>query len=195
MATIHLVRHAVHADVGRVLSGRSEIALSDRGRLQAERLGDRFGRLDIQAIHSSPRQRAMETANAVALACSLPVHADEAFDEIDFGGWAGRAFADLSTDPAWSDWNEARGSAVPPAGESMAAATDRAVHRIAEIAARTAGPVAVVSHGDIIRGVIAHHLGLPLDRMLAFDIDPASVSRLSVGAWGGQILSINECWA
>jgi ribonuclease H / adenosylcobalamin/alpha-ribazole phosphatase len=52
--------------------------------------------------------------------------------------------------------------------------------------------IAVVSHCDIIRGAIAHYLGLPLDNLLRFDIDPASVSRLVVGSWGARVMSVNE---
>lgn len=49
-----------------------------------------------------------------------------------------------------------------------------------------------VSHCDIIRGLIAYYLGLPLDNLLRFDIDPASVSRLVVGSWGARVMSMNE---
>ena len=124
----------------------------------------------------------------------MPVQVEDAFDEGDFGRWSGRAFAELDGDPAWSRWNQARGSALPPEGESMADAAARAVQRLLRIATEATGPVVVVSHCDIIRGVIAHHLGLSLDRLLGFDVDPASVSRLAVGAWGGRVLSINEDW-
>jgi broad specificity phosphatase PhoE len=195
MATFHLVRHAIHAEVGQVLSGRSEIALSDDGRAQAERLGARYATLDIEAVLASPRRRAMQTAAPIAASRSAPVGIDDAFDEIDFGGWTGKRFSELSSDPAWTHWNEARAEVVPPGGESMAAATGRAVRRIAEIATRVAGAVVVVSHADVIRGVIAHTLGLSLDRVLGFDVDPASVSRLSVENWGARVLSVNEAWA
>jgi broad specificity phosphatase PhoE len=52
--------------------------------------------------------------------------------------------------------------------------------------------VVAVSHCDIIRGLIAYYLGLPLDNLLRFDIDPASVSRLMVGSWGARVISVNE---
>ena len=52
--------------------------------------------------------------------------------------------------------------------------------------------IACVSHCDIIRGIIAYHLGLPLDHMLRFDVDPASVSRIALGAWGARIMTVNE---
>ena len=52
--------------------------------------------------------------------------------------------------------------------------------------------IAAVTHCDIIRGVIAHYLGLSLDNILRFDVDPASVSRLQIGRWGARVASVNE---
>ena len=75
----------------------------------------------------------------------------------------------------------------------MGEAVARAVAGVEELAADHPDQViAAVSHCDIIRGVIAHYLGLPLDNMLRFDIDPASVSRLVVGSWGARVMSVNE---
>ena len=75
----------------------------------------------------------------------------------------------------------------------MAEAVARAAQAIAAIAAAHDGEtIAVVSHCDIIRGLIAHYLGLSLDNMLRFDVEPASVSRLVVGSWGARVKSVNE---
>ena len=75
----------------------------------------------------------------------------------------------------------------------MSEAVARAVDGLEGIAADHADRmIAAVSHCDIIRGVIAHYLGLPLDNMLRFDIDPTSVSRLVVGSWGARVMSVNE---
>lgn len=191
-ALIHLVRHAQHAELGSVLSGRSDIGLSDEGRSEAERLATRIAALAPAAIHSSPRRRAVETAAILARLLRLAVTPESALDEIDFGTWTGRRFAELAADPTWTHWNEARGAALPPGGESMADATGRAVARIEVIVAEAPGPVLLVSHGDVIRGIVAHYLGLPLDRLLAFDVDPASLTTLSVGSWGGRLVTLNE---
>ncbi|USI73849.1 histidine phosphatase family protein [Sphingomonas morindae] len=188
-ALVHLIRHARHAELGDVLSGRSDIGLSPEGRHQAEALGRWAAARPIGAVFSSPRRRACETAGALG----LPVSVDERLDEIDFGLWTGRPFAQLAADPDWTRWNEAREAARPPEGETMAAATARAVACVeARSAAATPGPVVLVSHCDIIRGVVAHYLGLSLDRLLAFDVDPASVTTLSVGGWGGRLVQLNE---
>jgi broad specificity phosphatase PhoE len=190
-ATVFLARHASHDEVGRVLSGRSDIAINADGRAEAGRLADRLAGVPIAAIHSSPRRRARETAIIVAGRHDLPVNNADALDEIDFGAWMGRSFADLDCDPAWARWNDARGTAATPDGEDMSAATARAVRHIEQVAGEK--PVLCVSHCDIIRGVVAHYLGLDADRLLGFDVDPASLTELALyGDGSGRVVALNE---
>ena len=193
-ATILLIRHAAHVELGRTLSGRRrDVALSNDGLQQAEIVADLLGVEPLAAVYSSPRERAYYTARAVAEPHELKVNVATGLDEIDFGDWTGLSFDALEGDPDWDEWNSARGSAKPPGGESMAQATERAVAQIEALAAEHPDQaIAAVSHCDIIRGVIAHYLGLPLDNLLRFDIDPASVSRLVVGSWGARVNSVNE---
>jgi ribonuclease H / adenosylcobalamin/alpha-ribazole phosphatase len=193
-AKVHLVRHCAHGDVGRVLSGRCTGGpLSAEGRAQARWLAGRFARGEpIAAIHSSPRLRARETACAIAERLELEVQIVPALDELDFGAWTGRRFEELEGDPGWTQWNTARATAATPGGETMAQATARAVAHVEELAgSEWAGAVLCVSHCDVIRGVVANYLGLGLDRLLAFDVDPGSVSTLLVGGWGGRVLTLN----
>lgn len=196
-ATLYFIRHAAHGHLGRVLSGRTPgVALSDDGRAQAAALARRLAGRRLTAIYSSPVQRARETAAALADGRGIVVTEAAGLNEIDFGAWTGRSFAELDGDPHWMRWNEARGAARVPDGESMAEAQARALACAAAIAARhDGGAVALVSHCDVIRAALAGYLGVPLDGALGFDIDPASVSRVSVGDWGHQIHSINEVLA
>ncbi len=187
-----LARHAAHAEIGHRLSGRSDIGLSADGQAAAQRLGERLANTGLVTIRSSPRRRARETADAVAEHCGVAVEAADALDEIDFGEWTGCAFAELDADPQWQAWNATRGSATPPDGESMAAATARAVGHVEAVAAARSGPALLVTHCDIIRGVVAHYLGLALDRLLSFDVDLASRTTLAFGPWGGRVVAVNE---
>ena len=193
-ATILLIRHAAHEHLGRVLSGRAPgMGLSAMGERQASALSDRLAPLRLAAIEASPVQRARQTAEAIAGPRGMTVVEAPALDEVDFGAWTGKSFAALAGEPDWTIWNEARDLARAPGGETMAEAQARAVAHIEGLARAYAdAAVAIVSHCDIIRGVIAHYLGLGLDRLLSFDVDPASISRIAVGAWGGRVLSINE---
>lgn len=189
---IVLARHASHAELGRRLSGRSDIALSAAGRLEAARLAEKLDHLDVAAIHSSPTRRAVETAEIVAGRVDTDVNVVAALDEIDFGRWTGRSFDDLDADPDWRRWNAARGATTPPCGEGMASATARAVGHVEATAAAQRGSTLLVSHCDIIRGIVAHYLGLALDLLLRFDVDPASLTTLEVTRSHGRVLTLNE---
>jgi broad specificity phosphatase PhoE len=193
-ATILLVRHAAHVELGRTLSGRRrDVALSEEGLEQAEIVGDLLGVEPITAVYSSPRERAYYTARRIAEPHEHKVEIVDALDEVDFGDWTGMAFSQLEGDPAWMEWNEARAAARPPNGESMAAAVERAAAALQALAAEHNGEeIVCVSHCDIIRGALAWCLGLPLDNLLRFDVDPASVSRIALGSWGARVMSVNE---
>jgi broad specificity phosphatase PhoE len=193
-ATILLIRHASHAHLGKILSGRlTGVGLSVKGTTQAGRLTESLSSEAIAMIQSSPVQRAQETAAAIGQDRSLPVQTVAALDEIDFGEWTGREFEALADDPQWHHWNAHRAVAVAPRGESMAAAQARAMTHVRATAAAYPGrSVAMVTHCDIIRAALADILGLSLDAVHHFDIDPASVSRIAVGEWGARVLSINE---
>lgn len=193
-ATILLIRHAAHVELGRVLTGRRrDVALSGEGLEQAEIVADLLAVEPLAAVYSSPRERAYYTARTIAEPHDLKVQVEDGLDEVDFGDWTGMGFDALEGDPGWSEWNEARASARPPHGESMADAVVRSSAALEAIAAGHSGEtIACVSHADIIRGLIARYLGLPLDNMLRFDTDPASVSRLALGHWGARIMTINE---
>lgn len=189
-ATILLARHGSHAEVGSILSGRSEIALNAPGRSEAARLARRLADVPLAAIHASPRRRAYETAAMVAADRDLAVERVDALDEIDFGAWTGMSFAGLQGDPHWQRWNAARGNGRAPGGEAMAEATVRAMVHITAIAAD--GPVLCVTHCDIIRAVVAHVLGLHPDRLLSFDCDPASLTTLAFRDGAGRVVALNE---
>ncbi len=195
--TIYLVRHAAHDRVDSVLCGRMPgVGLGEAGRRQAEALagwfaGARGGAVD--AVWTSPVQRARETAEPIAGRLGLPARESDALCEIDFGAWTGEAFDALRDDPRWRRWNEARGGERPPGGESMAEAQARAMGEVERARAEHPdGRVVLVSHGDVIKATLAGILGLPLDAHSRFEVSPASVSALAVWNGGGKVFSMNE---
>jgi hypothetical protein len=102
MTTFLLIRHALCDPVGRSIAGRQPgIHLNNPGRGQARRLAEWLGPITLDAIYSSPLERALETASPIAQAKGLQVHPAEAWNEIDFGEWTGRALADLDPLPEW----------------------------------------------------------------------------------------------
>jgi broad specificity phosphatase PhoE len=193
-ATLLLIRHAMHTDYGERFTGRADgVPLSAKGEQQARRLAARLTPEPIAAIYSSPRERTLRTAEAVAAPHGLIVRTADALDEVDLGDWTGKRIANLEGTPDFVRWNEERDTATPPGGEAMPAVADRAETFASEIAARHEGKtVLLVSHADVIRALVCRVLGLPFANFWRFEIGPASVSRLLFGAWGGKLLSLNE---
>ena len=198
-ATVFLVRHAAHDRVDRVLCGRMPgVGLGDAGRRQAEALARRFAAAGggLDAVWTSPLQRARETAEPIAARLGLAARSSDELCEIDFGAWTGQAFDALRDDPRWRRWNEARGGERPPGGESMAEAQARAMGEVERARAEHPdGAVVLVSHGDVIKAVLGGVLGLSLDAHARFEISPGSVSALAAWDGGGKVLSMNEAAA
>lgn len=193
-ATLLLIRHAMHVDYNKRLSGRADgVALSEAGCAQAQALGQRLAKEPLSTIYASPRERTQATAGAIAGRQGLQVITDPAIDEIDMGKWTRVAIDSLRGDPAFDIWNKRRSEAGPPGGERFVAVAERVSAFASRCAAMHAGQrVAVVSHADVIKALVATCLGLHLDHVLRFDIGPASVTRMVVGDWGMKLLSLNE---
>ena len=177
-----LVRHAAHDLVDRILVGRMKgVSLGETGRQQAADLARWLGRLSITSVQSSPRERAVETAEAIAQRANLPVEICSALDEVDFGLWTGRAFAELAEDPRWAEWNRDRARARPPGGESMAEAQARIVALLRHVqATHRSGRVVMVTHAEIIRCAVLHCLSRSLDEWPRIEVPTASVAELEV---------------
>jgi len=192
--TFFLVRHAAHDRLGRVLCGRMPgVTLGDEGRAQAAALAERLVGEGLTGLYASPLERAQETAAPLADRTGLRLETLPALNEIDVGAWAGQDFDALHGDPAWTGWNRARHVTRPPGGETALEAQVRALRGLEDLRRRHGeARLALVSHADVIKLVIAHALGLGADAMHRFEVGPASVSVLVVGDWGAKVESLNE---
>jgi broad specificity phosphatase PhoE len=190
----YLVRHAAHDQLGRSLTGRSPgVRLSEQGRRQAKALARRLSSEPLDGLHTSPQPRTRETAELIGRPREIVPEVSGELDEIDFGRWSGMAFAKLERDPDWRTWNEDRGSAQTPAGETMQGIARRVVSLIDQLrGSKPAGAFGLVSHCDVIKAGVCHYLGLPFAQLDRFEINPASVTTLVVGDWGGKVLRLNE---
>lgn len=184
MTQFLLVRHAHCPHVGLRLAGRmTGIALSERGRLEAERLAQDLAGETITAIYSSPLERALQTAHAIAAHHRLPVIARAALTDIDFGAWTGATFNELENDPDWHAFNTRRSTTPIPAGEHPRDVQARAVAEIRALSARHPdGRIVVVTHADVIRSIVVHARGMPLDDLLQIEVAPASITPLMLPA-------------
>jgi probable phosphomutase (TIGR03848 family) len=186
MATVILLRHGrTSANASGTLAGRTPgVHLDDLGVTQAGRAGDRLAVVPLAEVVTSPLERCKETARAVAVrqAGKPRVHSDKALTECDYGDWQGRQLRDLSKLALWRTVQTNPSAATFPDGESLAQMQARAVDAVrrrdaAVSAAHGTDAVWVaVSHGDVIKSVIADALGMHLDLFQRIQVDPASIS-------------------
>ena len=194
MATLFLVRHGLTAQTGRILYGQTGgIDLDDRGRAQADRLADRFAPVKLTAIYSSPLERCVQTVEPLAAAQRLPVLPTPELIEMDAGSWTGRTLPQLRRTKLWRTVQESPSTFRFPDGEAFVDAQRRAVAEVERIARRhRRGRVAVATHGDIVRIVLAHFAGTPLDEFQRIVIDAASVSVIAVDGRRARMLLVND---
>jgi broad specificity phosphatase PhoE len=144
-------------------------------------------------VYSSPLERAIETAEAIARPRGLAVLIREELNEIDFGSWTGLTFHALSQLPEWQQFNAARATARVPGG---ARATDaqvrivRALERLRDD--HPAETVAVVSHADLIRAAVLSFTGTPLDLYHIVEIHPASITEVHLNGDGASLAFTNR---
>ncbi len=194
MTIFFLIRHARCEPVGRRLAGCAPgIRLTEAGRLQAEALGLRLRATPLDAVVTSPLERARETAEALASGRGLEPEVSPALTEIDVGAWTGCAFDALAGDETWQRFNRFRSGTRCPSGESMLEVAARAVAELERLRGRyPEGRVAVVTHADVLRAAVAHYLGIPLDLSLRLEFSPASVTVLALGPWDARLLGLNH---
>jgi probable phosphoglycerate mutase len=193
MTTLLLIRHAEAAgDAGIVLGRASGSHLSAAGHKQAERLASCLAEAPITAVYSSPIDRAVETAAYISRQIGSPCRIAEGLNELDYGLWTGRSYRELSEDRQWLDFNNCRSCTRIPAGESIVEVIARASAEIERLQrAHPCEIVAAVSHADVIRAVLAHFLGIPMDLALRIEVNLASVSILRFFDRDLRVLLIN----
>lgn len=201
MATVLLVRHARStANVSGILAGRAPgVELDQTGREQAARTGARLAAVPLVGVVSSPMVRCRQTALAILdhQREALDIEVDGGLTECDYGRWQGRALSELADEELWRVVQTQPSAAEFPEGESLAAMQARAVaairrHDAAVEAAH--GPDAVwaaVSHGDLIKSILADALGTHLDMFQRIHVHPASVSIVRYTAARPHVVGTN----
>lgn len=193
MTTFLLVRHGLTDAVGRVMAGwQPGWHLNARGRRQAETLAEKMRRFPIRAVYTSPLERAVETAETIATMHGLTPQRLEEIGEIRIGEWEGLTLDQLDRREDWKRFNAYRSGVRCPGGELMIETQTRMVREMERL--RELHPkdtVAVVSHGDPLRALVMHYLGMPLDLVHRLEIYPGSLSVVEAGDQGARVLGVN----
>ena len=196
MSLVVLVRHAhSQANAAGILSGRRpNIALSEKGRTQAQELAIRLGELKVKELRVSPLQRCIETIDPwVSTKSRIRRIEDHGITEVDYGKWSGRTLRSLSREKLWKIVQENPSRVFFPDGEGMANMQARAIESMhLALASTGTGAVVMVSHGDVLKALVAANLGMRLDDFQRIIIDPASVTVFDFSSKTPRLLLLND---
>lgn len=191
---LFLIRHGLTAHTNERLSGwLPGISLSDEGRKQASKLAERMSPVKLDAIYASPLERTVETARPLASSKKLRLRLRDGVGEVRYGDWEGKKLRTLAKTKLWRQVMASPSRARFPNGETIAETQARAVaaiEKLREVHPRDA--VAVVTHADVIRVLIAYYGGIHLDLYQRLVISPVSVSILWVGEGTPRLLAVND---
>lgn len=208
MPTCLLVRHGRSSanDEGVLAGWTPDVPLTEQGREQVVALAERLRVLPIAVLVTSPLLRCRQTAQALGAEqpdTSVPTVEDPELGECHYGAWTGRPIKELAEEPLWRTVQDNPSSACFPnsqmyAGESLSAMAHRAVSAVRshdERVEKEHGVDAVwvaVSHGDVIKAVLADAAGAHLDHFQRFVAEPASVSVVRYTAKRPFLLCSND---
>jgi probable phosphoglycerate mutase len=197
MANVLLIRHGQNdwVNKNRLAGWIPGVHLNQEGRKQVEELAERLSHLPLKSVYSSPLERCMETAKIVANTHGLKVVSHEMVGEVRYGKWEGKALKKLvNKKPEWFAVQHYPSRFRFPKGESLREVQHRAVTALEGLAGKHEEEmIAVVSHADVIKLILAHYLGVHIDLFQRIVVAPASVSVVALMKDGAmRVLRVND---
>jgi probable phosphomutase (TIGR03848 family) len=176
------------------------VHLADKGKEQVATLGERLATIPVTEIVSSPLERCQETAEALlagraaAKQPKIKLKTEDRLGECRYGDWQGQSLKVLAKDPMWKVVQSHPSAAVFPNGESLRDTQNRAVAAVRDHNKRLGADAIwiAVSHGDVIKAILADALGMHLDEFQRIVVDPASVSVVNYTPLRPFVLRMND---
>lgn len=194
MTLMLLIRHGANDWVhGRLAGWTPGVHLNDDGRAQAAALSERLGDLPITAIYTSPLERCVETATAIAQPRGLQLRLVEQIGEVRYGEWQGAELKELYKHELWPGVQFYPSGTRFPNGETLGEAQVRMVQALDGL--RHQHPkqiIAVVSHADIIKLAIAYYVGMHIDLFQRLVINPCSLTAIAFERMGPRLVAFND---
>lgn len=197
MARIVLLRHAHSvANEKNLLAGRTAgISLSKTGKEQAKDLIARLGNIQFDEVAISPLQRCRETIDPWldTTGAKSQIVVDDSISEVDYGNWSGKTLASLRRKAQWKVVQDFPSQMTFPEGESLLEMQGRALSGFYRLnAVKGKGPRLLVSHGDVIKSIVAHCLGMHLDQFQRLVIEPASLTIIDTDSGTSRLVRFND---
>jgi phosphoserine phosphatase len=179
---LFVLRHGeTESSRARRFTGARDVALTPLGQRQADAVGAALAGIPLQAVYSSPLERARTTAEVIAKPHRVSVRLEPRAVEMAFGAWEGltRDEAAVKDPELYARWREAPARVIPPGGEALTAVQARARAVIEMLqTAHPDGTVALVSHAIVVRLLVLAALGLDADRLWSVDASPGGLTEI-----------------
>ena len=193
MTRVVLIRHAEpHAAAHGRCYGSLDVGLSTHGLEQAEALATRLAHQQLVAVYASPLRRALATAAPLAAAHNLAIEPVEALREIDFGAFEGLTYDEIAAEypSEYRRWMETPTAVHFPGGESYDLLRTRVVASVDELRARhEKAAFAVVTHGGVVRALLATFLEVPAAAFFRID---QSYCGVTIVDWCDEVPLIRQ---
>lgn len=195
MTQLLLIRHGENefTRTGKLAGWTPGVHLNAAGQKQAVAIARRLSAAPLAAIYSSPLDRARETAAPLAEAKKLPVKICDGVGEVRYGQWTGKSLKVLARTKLWTVVQQHPAVMRFPEGETLRAVQARAIDALEDL--RQQHPkalIAVFSHGDVIKLVVAHYLGLSLDLFQRIAVNTASITAVRFSAGQPVLVKLND---
>ncbi len=199
MATIILLRHAhSSANSEGILAGRKVgISLSERGREESQDVARRLSGIEFRHIHVSPLERCSQTLEPLLKSKEgsriQTLTLEDRVIEMDYGKWSGEKLSKLAKKQLWKEIQTSPSKVTFPDGESFKAMKKRSMNLVNELLKEKGDAVhLIVSHGDVIKVIVASLLGMKLDGFQSLVIDPASITVFQGNAKQVRMVAFND---
>lgn len=193
---IFLIRHGEsQQNSDNVLSGVTDVPLSENGKKQCQKLAILFNSIQIDAVYATPLKRSRESAEIIFPSHRKSIQVIKSLTEINYGKYEGYKRVEYGNvkDPIIQKWLTEPSSVTFPSGDNVQNFAEKALKSINHLARENeGGNIACILHRTIIRLIIAQIIGLPLDKFRSIPCSNCGISEISYqnGKW--QLDSLNN---
>ncbi|MBC7755753.1 MAG: alpha-ribazole phosphatase [Bdellovibrio sp.] len=183
-----LIRHTSLQIEAGICYGQSDIDVAESFASESASTQAKLTAIKFDAVYSSPLQRCVKLAEALNLG---DIAVDTRLMELNFGDWELRAWDDIPRD-MFDAWGHDYANKAPPNGETFSQLQQRGIHFLTEMLTKHAGEhIVIISHGGMIRALLAHVLNMELKGLFRFTIDYGSVTQLDFNGTISKVLFVN----
>ncbi|NOT15005.1 MAG: alpha-ribazole phosphatase [Methylotenera sp.] len=186
---LYLIRHTSLNIAPNICYGQSDVDVSNHFQVEQKALAEKIAHIQFDAIYASPLQRCTKLAQALNKGT---IQLDSRLRELNFGDWEMQVW-DAIPRVLFDAWAADYANLSPPNGESFSQLHVRCKSFVEEVSQHLHGQhVAVVTHGGVIRAILAEALNMPLKGLFRITIDHASVTQISFNEAVPKVKYVNR---